>query len=44
MNNQCFLSHDLLGYIDRKLSNPFNPGEIMIDMSKSLENGNSEDV
>ncbi len=40
MNNQNFQSHDLLGYIDRKLSNPKNAGEIMIDLSMSVENGN----
>jgi hypothetical protein len=44
MNNQNFQSHDLLGYIDRKLSNPINTGEIIIDLSKSVENGNMEDV
>jgi hypothetical protein len=36
--------HDLLGYIDRKLSNPYNPGEVMIDMSKSVGNINKEDI
>lgn len=34
----------MLGYIDRKLSNPYNPGEVMIDMSKSVGNINHEDI
>ena len=35
-NNQFLTSHDLLGFIDRKLSNPFSPGEVFIEMSKSF--------
>ena len=34
----------MLGYIDRKLSNPYNPGEVMIDMSKNVGNINHEDI
>ena len=34
--NPLITSHDLLGLIDRKLSNPVNKGEIFVDMSKSI--------
>lgn len=32
--NPLMTSHDLLSFIDRKLSNPMNKGELFIDMSK----------
>ena len=44
LNNPFLTSHDLLGFIDRKLSNPKNKGEVFIDMSKSiLDNMNAQD-
>ena len=35
--NELIIRHDLVGYIDRKLSNLEQPGELLIDLSKTFE-------